>query len=257
MKPMDTMHQSFGRRNFKRPLIIAHRGYSTRFPENTLVAFEAALELDVQMIELDVRLTGDRQVVVIHDASVDRTTDGEGLVKDLPLETLKQLDAGSWFSPRFKGVRLPTLDEVLDRVNRRVLINVEIKPDTYEPGPPPDAIEMQVVDAVLRRNLLDSILISSFEPGILESIQRMEVGPALALLSRNPGKKGTLQLCHHLGAFSWHPRCGGLTKEQVVMMEEAGFKVFPYDVESSEAFRLMDQMGVDGMIMSDPTMAAN
>ena len=85
----------------KRPLIVAHRGYRAKYPENTLVAFEAAIEAGADMIELDVLLTKDRKAVVIHDESLDRTTSGQGPVSDYTLSELKALDAGSWFDARF------------------------------------------------------------------------------------------------------------------------------------------------------------
>jgi glycerophosphoryl diester phosphodiesterase len=90
------------------PLFIAHRGCSARYPENTLAAFKGAIDAGAQMIELDVCLSKDRHLVVIHDKTVDRTTNGSGAVKMLTLAQLRQLDAGSWFDPRFNAERLPT-----------------------------------------------------------------------------------------------------------------------------------------------------
>jgi len=238
----------------KRPLIIAHRGYRAKYPENTLASFEAALDAGAQMIELDVRMSRDRKLVVIHDATVDRTTDGKGPVKDHTLEVLKQLDAGCWFHPRFKGEHVPALDEVLDRFQSRTLINIEIKADTYKVHSPSDAIEKQVVALVCWKNLLDSVLISSFEQRILENIKRMEKTPSLALLSRDPGVGDNVGLCKNLRTFSWHPRCNELKKEQVKMMHEAGIKVFPYNVDTLEEFQKMAQMEVDGVIVSDPLL---
>ena len=238
----------------KRPLIIAHRGYRAKYPENTLASFEAALDAGAQMIELDVRMSRDRKLVVIHDATVDRTTDGKGPVKDHTLETLKQLDAGCRFHPRFKGERVPALDEVLERFHGRTLINIEIKADNCEADSPPDAIEKQVVALVCRKNLLDFVLISSFEQKILKNIKSMEKAPSLALLSRDPGDGGNVGLCKNLRTFSWHPRCNELKKEQVKMMHEAGIKVFPYNVDTLEEFQKMTQMEVDGVIVSDPLL---
>jgi glycerophosphoryl diester phosphodiesterase len=238
----------------KRPLIIAHRGYRSKYPENTLASFEAALDAGAQMIELDVRMSRDRKLVVIHDATVDRATDGKGPVKDHTLEVLKELDAGCWFHPRFKGERVPGLDEVLDRFHDRTLINIEIKADTYEAHSPPDAIEKQVVELVCRKNLLDSVLISSFEQRILKNIKKMEKAPPLALLSRDPGDRDNVGLCKSLRTFSWHPRCNELKKEQVKRMHEAGIKVFPYNVDTLEELQKMTQMEVDGVIVSDPLL---
>ena len=126
------MNTFFGTEDFNPPWIMAHRGYRARYPENTLVAFQAALDAGVQMIELDVALSRDRKLVVIHDATLERTTNGEGAVSDHTLAQLKQLDAGGWFHPRFAGEHLPELSEVLDLADGQVLINIEIKPHAYE-----------------------------------------------------------------------------------------------------------------------------
>ena len=190
---------------FKRPLIIAHRGYRAKYPENTLASFSAALDIGVKMIELDVMLTRDRKMVVIHDATLERTTNGHGPVSSYTLKELKELDAGSWFHPRFAGERLPALEEVLDLVSDHALLNIEIKSNAYEAHQPPDAIEKQVVELVRRKNALTSVLISSFEWKILENVASMEDAPAIALISKYPAAGANVKLCIRLKAFSWHP----------------------------------------------------
>ena len=239
---------------FQRPLIIAHRGYRVKYPENTLASFKAALELGVKMIELDVMLSRDRKVVVIHDATVDRTTNGHGPVDGCTIEELKALDAGSWFQPRFAIERIPTLEEVLDYVSGRTMINIEIKPSAFEAHQPADGIESQVVELVRRNNMQASVLISSFEWKILDHIAKMEDAQAVALLSRHPADRDNLELCIRLKAFSWHPNCRELRYEQVKTMHEAGINVFPYNVDSPGEYHMVMQMHADGVITSDPLM---
>ena len=94
-------------------LIIAHRGASGYAPENTLASMELAIKLGCDAIELDIHLTKDQQIVVCHDFTVDRTTNGRGEIENLTLEDIKKLDAGSWFSDEFKGEKIPTLEEVI------------------------------------------------------------------------------------------------------------------------------------------------
>ncbi|MCJ7776075.1 MAG: hypothetical protein MUP08_06775, partial [Desulfobulbaceae bacterium] len=236
---------------FKRPLIIAHRGYRTKYPENTLAAFGTALDIGAQMIELDVMLTRDRKMVVIHDATLERTTDGHGQVYSYTLKELKKLDAGSWFHPRFAGERLPELEEVLDLVRGRALLNIEIKSNAYEAHHPPDAIEKQVVELVRRKNVLTSVLISSFEWKILENVASMGDAPAIALISKYPAEGDNVKLCIRLRAFSWHPNCRELQYDQVKIMREEGIRVFPYNVDSPGEYQRMIQMDVDGIITSD------
>ena len=242
--------------SFKRPLIIAHRGYRAKYPENTLASFSAALDIGVKMIELDVMLTRDRKMVVIHDATLERTTDGHGQVNGYTLQELKALDAGSWFHPSFAGERLPELEEVLDLVSDRTLLNIEIKSNAYEPHHPPDAIERQVVELVRRKKAHASVLISSFEWKILDSVASMETPPAIALISKYPAESDNVKRCIKLKAFSWHPNCRELTYDQVKTMREQGIRVFPYNVDSREEYQQMIQMGVDGVITSDPPLVS-
>src|SRR5438067_10660640 len=115
-----------------RCLVIAHRGASGTHPENTMAAFRRAVDVGAGMIELDVQLTRDRHVVVIHDATLDRTTDGRGPVSAVTLAELRRLDGGGWFAPGFAGERVPTLAEVLAAVH--VPVNVELKPARDDDG---------------------------------------------------------------------------------------------------------------------------
>jgi len=239
---------------FKRPLIIAHRGYRAKYPENTLTSFSAALDIGVKMIELDVMLTRDRKMVVIHDATLERTTDGHGQVNSYTLKELKELDAGTWFHPRFVGERLLELEEVLDLVRGRTLLNIEIKSKAYEAHHPPDAIEKQVVELVRQKNALTSVLISSFEWEVLENIASIEDAPAVALISKYPAERDNVKLCIRLKAFSWHPNCRELKYDQVKIMREEGIRVFPYNVESPGEYQRMINMDIDGVITSDPAM---
>jgi len=228
-----------------------------KYPENTLASFKAALDIGVKMIELDVMLTRDRKIVVIHDATLDRTTDGHGQVNSYILQELKELDAGSWFHPRFAGERLPELEEVLDLVSGRTLLNIEIKSNAYEAHHPSDAIEKQVVELVRRKNALTSVLISSFEWKILENVASMEDAPATALISKYPAEGDNVKLCIRLKAFSWHPNCSELKYDQVKIMREEGIRVFPYNVDSPGEYQRMIQMDVDGTITSDPLLLSD
>jgi glycerophosphoryl diester phosphodiesterase len=239
-------------KNFKRPLIIAHRGYRAKYPENTLASFRASIDAGVQMIELDVMLSKDRKVVVIHDGTLDRTTNGYGSVDGCTIKELKALDAGSWFQSRFAGERIPTLEEVLEDVKGRAMINIEIKTSAFEARHPDDSIERQIVELVAHNNLQASILISSFEWKILEYITTMKEAPEIALLSRYPADGDNVERCVRLKAFSWHPNCGELQHGQVKKMHEAGICVFPYNVDSQKEYQRMIQMDVDGVITSDP-----
>ncbi len=114
--------------------ICAHRGVMDVYPENTVSAFSAAVSLGVQMIEMDVRMTKDGHLVILHDETVDRTTDGQGPIAGMTLEEVKKLDAGSWKSPEFKGERIPTFQEALAVIARNIWLNIHIKESSREMG---------------------------------------------------------------------------------------------------------------------------
>jgi len=141
-----------------RPVLFAHRGAQVYAPENTVEAFQLAFDQGANAIELDAKLSGDGEVMVIHDATVDRTTDGHGRVSALTLGDLRALDAGSYFSEKFRGVRIPTLNEVFEAVGKRGVINVELT--NYYSGR--DNLADKVCGLVKKHALEDRVVFSSF-----------------------------------------------------------------------------------------------
>ena len=141
----------------ERTRVIAHRGFSGAAPENTLAAVRAAIEVGADMVEIDVTLTSDGHIVVIHDETLDRTTTGSGRVSDFTLTELQRLDAGGWFAPRFAGERIPTLDQVLDEIEGRILLNVEIKSEAVERG-----IVTKVASAIRKRGMMEQLWFPRF-----------------------------------------------------------------------------------------------
>jgi Glycerophosphoryl diester phosphodiesterase len=166
-------------------LIFAHRGSKCNRPENTLAAFQEALRVKADGIELDVHLTKDDQLVVIHDEKVNRTTSGKGRVRDLRLAELKQLDAGSWFDRRFNGEAIPTLEEVLKLLkneNFTGFLNIELKTDIINyPG-----IEEKIVELIAQETLPFTIIYSSFNLTTLQRLHALGVKDEIAYLA---GKK--------------------------------------------------------------------
>jgi len=233
------------------PLIIAHRGYSYKYPENTLAAFTAAADAGAHMIELDVCLSRDRRLVVIHDDSVDRTTGASGAVKMFSLRQLSRLDAGSWFDPSFSGEKVPSLEQVLDAVKDRLLVNIEIKPEAFESLSPADAVERQVMALVRAKQMANDVLVSSFEWQILENMRALDPGIALGLLSDTPADESLLHWYRRIDGFSWHPDYRILTRKQVDTLHGMGAKVFPYAVNGKIDIDAMLAMGVDGLIIDD------
>lgn len=162
----------------ERILNVAHQGASAVAPPNTLAAFRKAAELGADGVELDVHLSADGAAVVIHDFTVDRTSDGRGRVADLPLAALKELDAGSWFDPRYASEPIPTLNEVFEAVGRELMINIELK--LLPRGG--RGLAAEVVSLVKRHGLANRVLISSFNLSALRRVRRLEPQLPLGLL---------------------------------------------------------------------------
>ena len=245
------MNPSLDLSRFTRPLLIGHRGYPALCPENTLASFEGAMQAGCDMIELDVTLTKDRKVVVIHDDTLDRTTTGKGPVRGHTLAEIQALDAGSWFDARFAAERVPELSEVIRRTAGRCMLNIEIKESAFEADYPADAIEHQVVKLVKTSGAMDRVIISSFDKRILERIAAMDAPPAVAYITDHGADKRVLEMLLAMKAFSWHPRFKVLTRDQVGLMHAAGLKVFPWTINTREEAEKILALGVDGLICNE------
>lgn len=151
-----------------RPLNFGHRGAPKAAPENTLASFQKAREMGADGVELDVMLCADGEVVVIHDYSVERTTDGHGLVKELTVAQLKALDAGSWFGAQFATERIPTLHEVLRWAADDMLLNIELK----SMGIRTDGLEEKVISIIREHKLERRVVLSSFNPFALRRVRQ-------------------------------------------------------------------------------------
>lgn len=144
-------------------LNIAHRGARKVAPENTIPAFTRAIELGADGIELDVQLSADGQLFVLHDLTLNKTTNGSGVAAALPLAALKEFDAGGWFDDDWRGTPIPTLDEVFDAIPNTAYVNIELKRDSIQN----DGLEAATVNFIQQRNLAHRVIVSSFNPVIL------------------------------------------------------------------------------------------
>lgn len=153
--------------------VAAHRGWRSAFPENTMSAFKAALELGVDQLETDVRISADSELVLIHDKTVDRTTNGKGLVREMTLEQLRALDAGSYKGEQFKGEKIPTLIEFMELVKNHptITLDIELKEYTYDVG---EELSHSVCDRVLKiiddYGFSDRVVINTFDGMLHEYI---------------------------------------------------------------------------------------
>jgi len=228
------------------PVIFAHRGASAHAPENTLAAFLLAYEKKADAIELDVKLSADGVPVVIHDPTVDRTTNGTGRVADLRLPALKELDAG-------EGQQIPTLDEVFAAVGGKMLINVELT--NYKTRN--DALVEKVAEVVERHALAEKIIFSSFLP---KNLRR-----AAEILPQTP--RGLLALPNIWGWFArritfqsgdfqaLHPHLRDASQREIEQVHAQGKRVHVWTVNEPEDMRRLAEWGVDGIFTDDPELA--
>lgn len=235
------------------PLIIGHRGASAHAPENTLAAFQRALELGADGVELDAKLTLDGKVVVIHDQTVDRTTGAHGVVREMTLEQLKSLDAGSFFGAEFAREQIPTLEEVFASVGAHTLVNVEITNYTSVG----DALPDRICDLVIQYGLQDHVIFSSFHPFNLIRTKRRLPQVPVAILTQ-PGAAGRL-MRGPLGRLAAprfiHPYFSDVTETSLMQEHRRGRRVNAWTVDSPEEIRRLSRMGIDGIITDDPRLA--
>jgi glycerophosphoryl diester phosphodiesterase len=235
-----------------RPLNIAHRGASAAAPQNTLAAFRKAMELGADGVELDVQLSADGVPVVIHDLTVDKTTDGTGLVRSKTLAQLKALDAGRKFSPQFAGERIPTLSEVFDVLEGKLLVNVELKdfnPRGSELGAP-------VVEIVRKHAMDKRVLFSSFNPFALRGVKRLapEIPAGLLYAPDLPIYLRRAWLAPFIPHEARHPHFSMVTEALVERCHARGLRVNTWTVDDPAEMRRLIVVGVDGVITDVPDM---
>ena len=221
------------------PKIIAHRGASAHAPENTLAAFQLALEQGSDGIELDVMLSRDGELVVIHDDTVDRTTNGAGSVKDMTLAELQMLDAGD-------HEKIPSLSEVFDLVGGKFLINIELK--NYSTLF--DALPIEVAKLVESRGLADSIIISSFNPINLPRFKRRLPEISVGLLTQPQQARRWLWNLFRYDAL--HPYFSDVDAALVAEMHDRGKAVNVWTCDDPEELRRLAALGVDSIITNAP-----
>jgi len=239
--------------SYPKPMIFAHRGASKYAPENTLAAFKLALEQGADAIELDAKLSADDVVMVIHDQTVDRTTDGEGRVNQLPFSELKKLDAGSFFDPRFSDEKIPTLDEVFESVGKRIFINVELT--NY--GSSGDQLVPLVAELVKKHDLQDYVLFSSFDPANLVAMQELLPRVPVGLLAP-VGLKGIRNRSSEFLRVSpriIHPFLLDVNACLIARERKRGRRVHVWTVNKPCSLRRMKRLGVDGVFTDDPLTA--
>lgn len=232
------------------PVVVAHRGASAYAPENTIASFREAWERGARIAECDVHLSADGEVIVMHDPTVDRTTDGVGEVRQLTVEELARLDAGSKFAPRFVGEPVPTLGQVLDFVRNRMVLFIEVKsgPETIEPI-------FNLLRA--RGRQIRQVAVISFDPEVVaRSEARMPEVPTMLLLWTDPGAAAAgpaaVEQALSLGAEMVGVPSHGVSSALIEAAHSARIGVFVYTVNDAARVVSLAERGVDGIHTDAP-----
>lgn len=238
---------------FDRPLIIAHRGAKAHAPENTMSSFQLAVESKADGVEFDIKLTKDGQIIIIHDLTVDRTTDGKGKVKDFSLSELQKLDAGKFFSEKYSGESIPLLSDVLKSLPSQFIINIEIT--NY--GSLFDGLAKKAVNLVNELGTEKHVIFSSFFPSNLMITNKIAPEIPVAILA-NAGFSGWLSRSNLMSGISpqfVHPYHSDVDKNFVDRQHDMGRKVNVWTVNDPGEMERLANLKVDGIITDDPLLA--
>lgn len=231
---------------------VAHRGATGYAPENTMAGFDLAVEMKADYIEIDVQRSKDGKLVVIHDTTVDRTTNGTGKVGDLTFEQLRSLDAGSWKGEQFAREQIPTFEEILDRYRGKIGILIELKAPELYPG-----IEEQVAAALTERNLAKpqnkKIILQSFNFESMKKMDKLLPKVQIGVLTSNRAHTTVAALQEFAQYADWfNPSYGIVTEDLVNSVHALDMQIGSWTVRSQEAADFLFDMGVDAIITDYP-----
>lgn len=243
MRP--TIHDAFAAR---RPLVFGHRGAMASAPMNTLAAFQLAFDQGADGVELDAHLSGDGQIIVLHDFSVDATTDGRGQAADMTLAELKQLDAGAWFAADFAGERIPTLGEVFAAFNEKLYFNVELKSHSADDG----ALAEAAADCIRHHGMTAQTLVSSFDARLLLQFNAICPEVMLGYLHGPYQPSALMDQAPHQARHPWHDL---IDAAYMRWARDAGYLVNAWTVNDAQRVRTLKDLGVNGIIADSPAAA--
>jgi glycerophosphoryl diester phosphodiesterase len=234
-----------------RPLVIAHRGNSSAAPENTLPAFQSALDAKADLVELDYYHSSDGVPVVIHDRILDRTTNADEvlgqpklLVSDLPLADLRKLNLGGWFDDKFAGTKMPTLAEALDLIQTSSVTLIERKAG--------DAAAL--VGLLDEKQLTDRVVVQAFDWKFVAECRRLSPRLALGTLSGKPASAEQIKAAAETGAdiIVWdHEKIG---RSEIAQIHQLGKKAWAYTIDDPKRARQLIAAGIDGIITNKPAV---
>ena len=233
--------------------IIAHRGASACYPENTIPSFEGAVAMGADMVEFDVQLSSDKEVVVFHDEKISRCTNGLGRVADHTLASLKKLDAGSWFDKKFKNTRIPVLAEVLDVCKNKIAVNIEIKTEAvgnmFFGG-----IEERCLRIVEQSGMRQHVVFSSFNPRAIMHLKEIDNTVTAAVLFEKIfyGSKLPSDIMELVGADAFNCSAAEFNKKWLANIKLNNIPVNIYTVNDEKKMKHFLNMGVNGIFTNKP-----
>ena len=227
---------------------VAHRGSSGTCPENTRAAIEKAVESGVDMVEIDCQLSKDGHVVVFHDERLARTARAKGHVRFKTLKELQKLDIGAWFKKSFKGQRILTLEEVLDIVDGRADINIDIKGDPQGSL----GIELKLLFILSHYDYLERTVFSAFDHRVLRRVRELAPDTRIGILHSREIKENPFQLARELGAESLHIQKELATPPVVERSAQIGLKTLVWTVNEVSEMEKLLKLGVDGLFSDYP-----
>lgn len=227
----------------------AHRGASGYYPENTMLAFEKAVELGCTGIETDVHITKDGHLVLMHDEKIDRTANGTGYIKDYNLDELQRFDAGAWMDKSFAGITIPTAEDLLKlAVSKNIIINFELKTDRiwYE------GIEEKLIELIHKYNFSDKVIISSFNHYSIYKCKQIDKNIKVGLLYVE-GLFEPHLYAEIVGAEALHPPFHAIdNKELIDRIKASGKMINPFTINDENDMKRFIDYEVDGIITNYP-----
>lgn len=252
------IRRTFGIIKFMKPLIIASRGYSQRYPENTLIAFKKAIEAGANGIECDLRFSKDKKIIIHHNAELGTTDSGEGYVYEKDVEYLRSLDCGSWFSPEFKGERMPLLEEIFEEVGNTAKLEIELKDYGKE-------FIDTLLELLKQHNNTSNIELTSFEYPMLSYIKKRVPSIDIGYITKQIPDYMTQRQAQEMTKSSLiegiidiiHFPVKFYDKELVEFIHSLGVQAHGGLCRSSEEIKMAADLGIDRISVYDVELAGN
>jgi glycerophosphoryl diester phosphodiesterase len=235
--------------------LIAHRGASAYAPENTISAFQKAIDMGLNAVEFDVQFTLDGKAVVTHDYNLERTSNGSGYIKDFKLSQLRELDFGKWFDEKYINEKIPTLEEVLSKVKNNYFINIELKRDNNHKL----FFSKTIIETIEKFDIREKVLISSFDHNLLKDLYKTDNNLKIALLFPKEIERNFENLKEYIDRLeikvsAINPHKDSLNEVSVKNIKKLGLKINSYTINEIDDYTRLKNLGVDAVFTNFPDL---